>query len=54
MDRKLLLAILKHHNIALDTAAVAKELSTDEQPCTANAIQKRITRIRVMIKDGDG
>ena len=52
MDRKLLLAILKHHTVAVDSAAVAQELSTDDQPCTAMAIQKRLQKIRDMMKKG--
>ena len=52
MDRKLLLAILKHHSVSVDHAAVAGELSTDGQPCSAMAIQKRIQKIRTMIGNG--
>lgn len=52
MDRKLLLAILKVHDVQIDKEKVAKELSTDKQPCTTMAIQKRLQAIRTMIKDG--
>ena len=52
MDRKLLLAILKVHDFTIDKAKVAEELNTDEQPCSANAIQKRIQAIKAMIKNG--
>lgn len=52
MDRKLLLAILKVHDISIDKAKVAEELSTEDQPCTTMAIQKRLQAIKTMIKDG--
>lgn len=51
MDRKLLLAILKVHDIPIDKAKVAEELSTEDQPCTSMAIQKRLQAIKTMIKD---
>ncbi|KAK5125514.1 hypothetical protein LTR85_000625 [Meristemomyces frigidus] len=53
MDRKLLLAILKHHDVSVDTGAVAQELTSEDQPCTAMAVTKRLQRIRDMIKKGN-
>ena len=50
MDRKLLLAILKTHDYSFDAEAVAKDLSTDGETLTSNAIRKRIKRIREMVK----
>ncbi|WPH00893.1 Hypothetical protein R9X50_00372700 [Acrodontium crateriforme] len=50
MYQKLFLAIIKVHNISIDHAAVAAELSTDAQPCTAAALQKRLQRIKSTIK----
>lgn len=52
MDRKLLLAILKVHDVQIDKEKVAKELTTDDQPCTTMAIQKRLQAIKTMIKNG--
>ena len=54
MDRKLFLAILKVHDIVVDTKAVANELSTEDQPCTAMAVQKRLQKIKTQIKNGGG
>lgn len=52
MDRKLLLAILKVHDIQIDKEKVAHELTTEDQQCTTMAIQKRLQAIKAMIKNG--
>ena len=54
MDRKLFLAILKVHDISPDNKAVAEQLEKYGQPCTPMAIQKRLQKIKTMIKDEEG
>lgn len=53
MDRKLLLAVLKTHAVTIDNKAVAEELSKKGEELTANAVAKRITKIRAMDKEDD-
>lgn len=54
MDRKMFLAILKRQNISVDTDAVAEELTTADQPCTAVAVKRRLQKIKEKMKADAG
>ena len=53
-DRKLLLSILKMQNITVDNEAIAKEMTTKDQVCTASAVQSRVKKLKNMVKDEAG
>lgn len=52
MDRKLFLAVLDTSAITIDNTAVAAQLTTEDQPCTPMAIQKRLQKLKTMVKAG--
>ncbi len=54
MDRKLFPAILEVHEISINTKAVAEKLNTDDQPCMAKAVSRRLQNIKAQIKAGAG
>ncbi|KAK5135925.1 hypothetical protein LTR08_004383 [Meristemomyces frigidus] len=51
-DRKLLLGILKMQNVSVDFDAMAEYMTTDDQKCTASAIQNRVKKLKAMAKEG--
>ncbi|KAK4570036.1 hypothetical protein LTR86_003006 [Recurvomyces mirabilis] len=50
-DRKLLLGVLKVHDIKVDYESLAKYMATDEHKPTALSISKRLIKLKAMAKD---
>lgn len=51
-DRKLLLGILKMQNVSVDYDAIAEYMTTEDQICTASAINNRVKKLKNLAKEG--